>query len=78
MFKASELRQKEIISLSDGKRLGFASDIEINMETGYIEAIIVPAENRFASIFSKETDIMLTWQNIKKIGTDVILIDTND
>ena len=78
MFKASELRQKEIISLSDGKRLGFASDIEINMETGYIEAIVVPAENRFASIFSKETDIMLTWQNIKKIGTDVILIDIND
>lgn len=78
MFKASELRQKEIISLPDGKRLGFASDIEINMETGYIEAIVVPAENRFLSIFSKEMDIVLTWQNIKKIGIDVILIDTND
>lgn len=78
MFKASELRQKEIINLSDGKRLGFASDIEINMETGYIEAIVVPAENRFISIFSKETETVLTWKNIKKIGIDVILIDIND
>lgn len=77
MFKVSELRQKEIISLSDGKRLGFATDIEINMETGYIEAIVIPAENRIFSIFSRETDVVLTWQNIKKIGVDVILIDIN-
>ncbi len=77
MFKASELRQKEIISLPDGKRLGFASDIEINMETGYIEAIVIPAENRFFNIFYKANDIVLPWQNIKKIGIDVILIDVN-
>lgn len=77
MFKASELRQKEIINISDGKRLGFANDIEINMETGHIEAIIIPGENRFFSIFSKEGDIVLPWQNIKKIGIDVILIDIN-
>ena len=75
MFKASELRQKEIINISDGKRLGFASDVEINMETGYVEAIIVPMENRFLSVFSKEGDLILPWEDIKKVGIDVILND---
>lgn len=75
MFKASELREKEIINISDGKRLGFVSDIEINMITGHIEAIIIPTENRFLSIFAKEGDMILPWDKIEKIGQDVILVE---
>ncbi|NLM42692.1 MAG: YlmC/YmxH family sporulation protein [Clostridiales bacterium] len=77
MFKASELRQKEIINISDGKRLGFVSDVEINMETGTIEAIIIPSESKFFRLFSKENDIVIPWHEIKKVGIDVILIDYN-
>ncbi|MGI5998889.1 MAG: YlmC/YmxH family sporulation protein [Lutispora sp.] len=75
MFKASELRQKEIINIADGKRLGFVSDVEINMETGIIEAIIIPSESRLFRIISKDNDIVIPWEDIKKIGIDVILID---
>lgn len=75
MFKASELRQKEIINIADGKRLGFVSDVEINMETGIIEAIIIPSESRLFRIISKDNDTVIPWEDIKKIGIDVILID---
>jgi len=75
MFKISELRQKEIINISDGKRLGFVSDIEINMETGTIEAIIIPSESKFFRFFTRENDVVIPWHEIKKIGIDVILID---
>ncbi|HCJ57525.1 hypothetical protein SDC9_185231 [bioreactor metagenome] len=77
MFKASELRQKEIINISDGKRLGFVSDVEINMETGIIEAIIIPSEGKLFRVLSKDNDILIPWTEIKKIGLDVILIDKN-
>jgi len=77
MFKASELRQKEIINISDGKRLGFVSDVEINMETGVIESIIIPSESKLFRVLSKENDIVIPWEDIKKIGIDVILIDKN-
>ena len=77
MFKASELRQKEIINISDGKRMGFVSDVEINMETGTIEAIIIPAESKLFRVISKESDIIIPWEDIKKMGVDVILIDKN-
>jgi len=77
VFKASELRQKEIINMSDGKRLGFVSDVEINMETGAIEAIIIPSESKLFRVIAKDNDIVIPWENIKKIGVDVILIDRN-
>lgn len=77
MFKASELRQKEIINMSDGRRLGFVSDVEINMETGIIESIMIPAESKLFRVMTKENDIVIPWEDIKKIGVDVILIDKN-
>lgn len=75
MVKTSELKQKEVININDGRRLGLVSDVEINMETGNLEAIIIPAGGKFLGLFSKENDIVINWANIKKIGVDVILVD---
>ncbi|MFZ5354595.1 MAG: YlmC/YmxH family sporulation protein [Bacillota bacterium] len=75
MVKTSELKQKEVININDGKRLGIVSDVEINMESGCIESIIIPGAGKLLSLFSKENDIVINWSNIKKIGVDVILVD---
>lgn len=75
MFKISELRQKEIISLSQGRRLGFAIDVEINLETGNIEALILPSQGKFFGLLSKDNDIVVAWEKIKRVGTDLILVD---
>lgn len=77
MVKTSELKQKEVININDGKRLGLVYDIEINMETGNIEAIVIPGSGKLLGLFSKENDIIIPWENIKKIGADVILVDGN-
>lgn len=75
MIKTSELKQKEVININDGRRLGLVSDVEINMETGNLEAIVIPASGKFLNFFSKESDIVINWASIKKIGVDVILVD---
>lgn len=75
MVKASEVKSKEIININDGKRLGLVSDIEINMDTGCIDAIIIPGTGKIFGIFSKDNDIVINWGSIKKIGVDVILVD---
>ncbi len=75
MLKVSELKQMEVISISDGKRLGAVYDVEIDMDKGMIDAIVVPGTGRILGLFSKESDIVINWESIKKIGTDVILID---
>jgi YlmC/YmxH family sporulation protein len=75
LTKTSELREREVVNILDGKRLGLASDLEIEMETGRIKAIIVPGPGKFLWLFGKSEDFIIPWERILKIGVDVILVD---
>ena len=72
----NELRAKEVINVSDGARLGFVSDVEINLENGKITSIIVPGTYRLMGFLGKEDDLIIKWENIKKIGDDIIIIES--
>ncbi|MBE7053627.1 MAG: YlmC/YmxH family sporulation protein [Ruminococcaceae bacterium] len=74
MFKASQFGKREIINLTDGERMGYVCDLEIDEETGKINALIVPAKEK-VSVFSKGSKITIPWQSIKKIGDDIILVN---
>ncbi|TCO79292.1 YlmC/YmxH family sporulation protein [Marinisporobacter balticus] len=75
MISSSDLREKEIINLIDGRRLGFVADIEVNLEKGRIDALIVPGPGKFLGLFGKDNDYIIAWNEIKKIGIDVILVE---
>lgn len=76
VVKVSEIKQKEVINLNDGRKLGVVYDVEIDMDKGCIDAIIIPGTGRILGIFSRDSDIVINWDNIKKIGVDVILVDS--
>ncbi|MEW9122315.1 MAG: YlmC/YmxH family sporulation protein [Thermotaleaceae bacterium] len=78
MISTSDLREKEIVNITDGRRLGFVTDIEVNLEKGRLEALIVPGPGKFLGIFGKDNDFIITWHEIKKIGVDVILVELKD
>ncbi|MFZ5965837.1 MAG: YlmC/YmxH family sporulation protein [Bacillota bacterium] len=78
MISTSDLRQKEIINIVDGRRIGFVSDIEVNLEKGRVDALIVPGPGKFLGFFGKDHDYYITWSEIKKIGIDVILVELKD
>ena len=73
-MKISEMRQKEVINISDGARLGFVYDVEFNIYTGMLEFIVVPG-NKSMGFFAKNEDFTIPWKCIKKIGDDIILIE---
>ncbi|HQE05070.1 MAG TPA: YlmC/YmxH family sporulation protein [Tepidanaerobacteraceae bacterium] len=75
MMKTSDLRQREVINIVDGKRLGFVSDFDIDLERGVIKSIIIPGQSKLFSIFSKTADYVIPWEQIKTIGSDVILVE---
>ncbi|MDK2798883.1 MAG: hypothetical protein PWP27_555 [Clostridiales bacterium] len=74
-MRASDFRQKEVINIADGKRLGFVYDVEIDMSKGVIESIIVPGPGKFLGLFGHDTDYVIPWDSIKKVGEDIILVD---
>ena len=75
MVKSSELRQKEVINMSDGARLGFVYDVEVDLSNGTIGSIIVPGNGKFLGLFGKDNDYIIPWEQIKKVGDDIILVD---
>ncbi|MCM3587106.1 YlmC/YmxH family sporulation protein [Mesobacillus maritimus] len=78
MLKVSEFQIKDVVNISDGKRLGNIDDIEINLDTGNIEAIVVGGVGRVLGFFGKEDEVVIPWKNILKIGEDVILVRYKD
>ncbi|MDP4134057.1 MAG: YlmC/YmxH family sporulation protein [Bacillota bacterium] len=74
MAKISDFRQKEVINIHSGKRLGYVCDIELDEEKGTLESIIVPSGKMFSSL-SKNNDRVIPWSKITKIGSDIILVD---
>ena len=70
----SELQNKDIVNIIDGKKIGNIVDISISKE-GYISGLIIQ-KVKF-SLFRGSNDEEIKWNQIKKIGEDVILVDTN-
>lgn len=75
MARISDMRQKEVINIYDGRRFGFVCDVEFSVETGKIDAVVVPSETKLLSLMGKSNGVAIPWEAIKKIGDDIILVD---
>lgn len=75
MLRLSDLRDKEIININDGQRLGYPVDFDIDVEKGLLTGMIIPGEAKIMSLFSKGNDIYVNWDRIVKIGVDTILVN---
>ena len=68
------LRKLEIIDLSDGARLGYASDFEFDRNTACVTAFIIGGSKGFLGI-GKTDDLYIPWRSIRCFGEDAILVD---
>ena len=71
--KGLDFKHKEVINITNGKRLGMVLDVTANLKTGTIESIIVPGNSTF-TLFSSPDEIVIPWENISVIGEDLILV----
>lgn len=75
-MRLSELSGKEIVDVKRAERLGVLgqTDLEINEKNGQIQALLIPSLKWFG--FKRQGDeIRVSWQHIRKIGNDMIIID---
>ena len=71
----SELRNKEVIHICEGCRLGYMNDLLIDLDCGQVRAIIVPGPCKFLGLFGREDDYVIPWGCIRRIGEDILLVD---
>jgi YlmC/YmxH family sporulation protein len=72
-FNTCDLREKEVINLCDGTRLGCPCDFEFNSCDGRIVSIIVPRSGGFLGI-GRVNNLVIPWNKIECIGEDAILV----
>ena len=69
----SDLQNKDIVNMLDGKKIGNIIDAKFNVHSGNIEKLIVePSKSLFSM---KNNALEINFSQIKKIGEDVILIE---
>lgn len=51
-MKISELQEKDVVNIADGRKLGQIYDLELDMQKGVIQAIVVPGETRWFGLVS--------------------------
>ena len=75
-MRLSDLQNKDVVDISTGQRIGNVIDIEISSDTGNILSMIIYERKGIFNILKAE-EIAINWNQIKKIGSDVILISRN-
>lgn len=66
-----DLREREIVNVYDGKKLGRIIDVVFNNTSGIVKGIVVPGNKK---LFHRSDDIFIPIEKIKRIGNDVILV----
>ena len=70
-----ELRAKEVVNVFNGKKLGNIIDMIIDTRCARVLGIVVPNCDAKFTIFKSSSDVFIPYNNIVKIGKDVILVD---
>lgn len=71
------MKNKEVISIKDGCRIGCVNDVEVDMACAKIVAVVVYGRPKCFGLFGREDDIVIKWENIKVVGDDTVLVDYN-
>ena len=74
-LRFTQLQCKEVICVNDGRRLGFVTDVLIEVPEGHVAAVVVPGPCRFFGLFGRRDDFVIPWNCVRRIGPDIILVD---
>ncbi len=75
MVRIGDLRDRDVVNVNDGRRLGVISDVDIDVENGTVKAIIIPGSGGFMGVIGRKHDITISWDKIVRVGVDTILVD---
>ena len=72
-MRLSDLQNKTVVNLVDGKNIGNIIDLNID-ESGKTIGLIVEKHKFIISYFTNKKEFAIKWEQIEKIGEDVILV----
>ena len=74
-MRIAQLKYKEVISIADGSRFGYIGDLELDLESGQVRALVVPGRRRLFGLLGREADLYIPWGSVRRFGEDIILVE---
>lgn len=74
-IRLCELKEKEVINICNCKKLGCIVDLVLNVCDGCVQAIVVPGPGRICGFLGTDSEYVIPWRCIKKIGPDIVLVE---
>ena len=75
LARIGDLRNRDVISVRDGVRIGLVGDIEIDTASAQLAAVIVYGRPRLFGLLGHEEDCVIPWGDIRMLGEDAVLVD---
>ena len=73
MMRISDIMEKEIINVKNGKKLGFITDIDLDVENGKVSSFSITGSSGNFFLRGAEIDTVF-WRDILRIGCDTIIV----
>lgn len=77
IVRISDMHDKEVINISDGNRLGYVDDLEVDTCTAQITALVIRGCNRLFGLLGRDSDVVIQWKDIEVVGDETILVNFN-
>ncbi len=74
----TDIRNKEVINIRNGNRLGYIDDVEIDTSDGKVLSFIIYGRTRFFGLFGREDDVLIKCEDIQVIGRDTVLVSAEE
>lgn len=74
-MRICELREKEVVNVCDGERLGNICDVDFEERTGRICSLIIPGPCKVFGIIGRDSEYIIPYESVKRIGADVVLVE---
>ena len=74
-MRIAQLKYKEVISIADGSRFGYIGDLELDLESGQVRALVVPGRRRLFGLLGRGEDLYIPWGSVRRFGEDIILVE---
>ena len=77
-MRLCELRDKEVVNICSGRRLGCIVDVEINICSGEVEAVIIPGPGKICGFLGTDCEYVIPFACIRKIGPDLEIVEIQE
>lgn len=73
--RITDMHNKEVINVCDGRRLGCVDDVEVDTCTAQLVSIVIHGRPKCMGLMGHDDDIVIGWKEIEVIGEETILVN---